>query len=429
MCESYVYQLKIDMNNDFLPDFDKLKKGYSLITEMIKNKEIISSYAVTVGGIAESISKMAFGNRIGFEFNEKITDEEIFSKNHGSIIFEVKNKLNNNLFDLLGKTTKEYSFKKSGIIIDFNEMEALWKTPLDKIFPRFENETGKITEIKYIEEKRKYSEKIIEKPKVFIPVFPGTNCEFDTLKAFEKVGGIGKIVVFRNQNNEDIESSINEMVSVINESQIIAIPGGFSGGDEPEGSGKFIASVFRNEKIKNAIEKLLNERDGLIIGICNGFQALIKLGLLPYGEIRSLDELAPTVTFNKIGRHVSNISKIKMVSNKSPWLKEANFEDIYDMPMSHGEGRFYASKEIIKDLVDKGQIVSRYVDKEGNATLDGEYNPNGSIEAVEGLVSEDGRIFGKMGHAERINNNLLINIYDKKDMKIFESGIKYFTHK
>ncbi|MEA1975476.1 MAG: phosphoribosylformylglycinamidine synthase [Bacillota bacterium] len=427
--DSYVYQLKIDMDNNFLPDFDKLKKGYLKITEMIKNKEILSSYAVSIGGIAESISKMAFGNRIGFEFNDEIKNEEIFSLQYGSIIFETNEEINNDLFNLIGKTTNEYCIKKSDMIIDLSEIEKLWEEPLDEIFPRFENEIGEMTEIKYVEKEREYSKVVIEKPKVFIPVFPGTNCEYDTKKAFEKVGGEGKIVVFRNQSKEDIESSINEMVKVINESQIIAIPGGFSAGDEPEGSGKFIASVFRNEKIKKAVENLLNERDGLIIGICNGFQALIKLGLLPYGDIRSLDEFSPTLTFNKIGRHISNIAGVKMVSNKSPWLKESNFDDVYNTPMSHGEGRFYAGEEVIKDLIEKGQIVTRYVDFNGDIALDGKFNFNGSIEAVEGLVSENGRIFGKMGHVERINDDVLINIYDKKDMKIFESGIKYFRHK
>jgi len=426
---NFVYQLKIDMNDNYIPDFDKLKKGYSIITEMIKENKILSAYAIGLGGLSESISKMAFGNRIGFEFDEKIKNEEIFNLQYGSIVFEIENEIKNELFDFIGKTTKEYEIRKENSVIDLSEIENVWEKQLDEIFPRYEEETGKITDFKYEEKTRKYSKEIVEKPKVFIPAFPGTNCEYDTKKAFERAGGIGKIVVFKNQNNEDVENSINEMVNAINESQIIAIPGGFSAGDEPEGSGKFIASVFRNEKIKNAIENLLNERDGLIIGICNGFQALIKLGLLPYGKIRSLDENSPTLTFNKLGRHVSNISKIKMVSNKSPWLKEANFDDFYDTPMSHGEGRFYANEEIVDELIKKGQIVTRYVDFDGNPTFDGRFNPNGSIEAVEGIVSENGRVFGKMGHVERINNNVLVNIYDKKDMKIFESGIKYFTHK
>ncbi|MDM8533997.1 phosphoribosylformylglycinamidine synthase [Clostridiaceae bacterium HSG29] len=426
---NFVYQLKIDMDDNYIPDFIKLKKGYSIITEMIKENKILSAYALGLGGLSESISKMAFGNRIGFEFDGKISNEEIFNLQYGSIVFETENEITDKLFDFIGKTTKKYEIKKENEIIDLNEIENIWEKQLDEIFPRYEEETGKITDFKYEEESRNYSKEIVEKPKVFIPAFPGTNCEYDTKKAFERVGGIGKIVVFKNQNNEDIENSINEMVNAINESQIIAIPGGFSAGDEPEGSGKFIASVFRNEKIKNAIENLLNERDGLIIGICNGFQALIKLGLLPYGEIRSLDENSPTLTFNKLGRHVSNISKIKMVSNKSPWLKEANFDDFYDTPMSHGEGRFYANEEVVNELIEKGQIVTRYVDFDGNPTFNGKFNPNGSIEAVEGIVSENGRVFGKMGHVERINNNVLVNIYDKKDMKIFESGIKYFTHK
>jgi phosphoribosylformylglycinamidine synthase len=317
--------------------------------------------------------------------------------------------------------------KKDNTEISLETIEEHWSQPLEKIFPQYEETTGDITPIKYSSEKRKYSKVKIQKPKVFIPAFPGTNCEYDTKKAFEKVGGDAEIVVFKNQTKKSIEESINQMVEAINRSQIIAIPGGFSAGDEPEGSGKFIASVFRNEKMKKAVEDLLENRDGLIIGICNGFQALVKLGLLPDGKIKKLEENSPTLTFNKIGRHVSNVSKVKMVSNLSPWLKEADFESIYETPMSHGEGRFYANKDVIDELIKKGQVATRYVNELGEPTMSGQYNPNGSVEAIEGITSKDGRIFGKMGHVERVYEDLLVNIYDKKDMKIFESGIKYFT--
>jgi len=426
---NYVYELSIDLDNEALPDLEKLKKGYNKLSKLIKNKEVVSAYAVGTGGLAECISKMAFGNRIGFKFEENISQEKIFSPGYGSIAFESKEKIKSDLFDLIGETINEYIVKKDEIDISLEKIEKHWEAPLERIFPQYEETTGEITPIKYKSEERNYSKVKIEKPKVFIPAFPGTNCEYDTKKAFEKVGGEAEIVVFKNQTPEGIEGSIDQMVEVIKKSQIIAIPGGFSAGDEPEGSGKFIASVFRNEKMKAAVEDLLNNRDGLIIGICNGFQALVKLGLLPDGKIKKLDENSPTLTFNKIGRHVSNVSKVKMVSNLSPWLKEATFDSIYETPMSHGEGRFYANKEVLDQLIENGQVATRYVNPTGEATMDGQYNPNGSVEAIEGITSEDGRIFGKMGHVERVYKDLLVNIYDKKDMKIFESGIKYFTHK
>lgn len=426
---SFVYELPVNLDNAGLPNLDKIKSGYEKLSKLIKDKEVISAYAVTSGGIAECISKMAFGNKIGFKFEENIANEALFVPSYGSIIFESEEEINNDHFNCIGQTIEEYVILKGKKEIPLEKIEKNWEEPLETIFPKYETTTGEITPIKYTENERKYSKMKIEKPKVFIPAFPGTNCEYDTKKAFEKVGGIAEIVVFKNLNKKAIEESIDQMVRTINKSQIIAIPGGFSAGDEPEGSGKFIASVFRNKKIKAAVEDLLNNRDGLIIGICNGFQALVKLGLLPEGEIKKLDENSPTLTFNKIGRHVSNVSKVKMVSNLSPWLKEADFESIYETPMSHGEGRFYANESVLKRLIENGQVATRYVDPQGKATMDGEYNPNGSVEAIEGITSKDGRIFGKMGHVERVYNDLLVNIYDKKDMKIFESGIKYFTHK
>jgi len=425
---NYVYELAIDLDVDALPDLEKIKAGYEKLSQLIESKKVISAYAVGTGGLAECISKMAFGNRIGFKFREKINQEKIFSPSYGSIVFESKEKIDSELFNLVGETIKEYIIKKDDYELSLEKIETNWEQPLEKIFPQYEETTGDITPIKYKSEERKFSEVKIEKPKVFIPAFPGTNCEYDTKKAFEKVGGEAEIVVFKNQTKESIEESINQMVNVINKSQIIAIPGGFSAGDEPEGSGKFIASVFRNEKMKAAVEDLLDNRDGLIIGICNGFQALVKLGLLPDGKIEKLEENSPTLTFNKIGRHVSNVSKVKMVSNLSPWLKEAEFDSIYETPMSHGEGRFYANSDVINGLIENGQVATRYVNASGEPTLNGQYNPNGSVEAIEGITSKDGRIFGKMGHVERVYEDLLVNIYDKKDMRIFESGIKYFTH-
>lgn len=427
--DHYIYTLPLHLDKNELPDLNQLKSGYSHISQLIKDKKIVSAYAITSGGLAESLSKMAFGNQIGMELSGDLSEEDLFIPSHGSIVFESKERLDDENFKYIAKTISNYTIKFNDLSMNLEDFEKQWKKPLEKIFPSHEDAKGKVTPIKHVDKKRKYSKVKVEKPKVFIPAFPGTNCEYDTKRAFEKAGGIGEIVVFKNQNKTDIEASINEMVKVIKKSQIIAIPGGFSAGDEPEGSGKFIASVFRNEKMKSAVEDLLNNRDGLIIGICNGFQALVKLGLLPSGEIRRLDDDSPTLTFNKIGRHISNVSKVKMVSNLSPWLQEANFDEIYETPMSHGEGRFYASEEVIKGLIENGQVATRYVNDKGQPTMNGQYNPNGSVEAIEGITSRDGRIFGKMGHVERVENDLLVNIYDKKDMRIFESGIKYFTHK
>ncbi|WP_084757865.1 phosphoribosylformylglycinamidine synthase [Defluviitalea phaphyphila] len=415
-----------------LPDFNQLDKNYSKITELIKNKKILSAHTVKLGGIAEAISKMSFGNKIGMKFTKEVNAKTLFAPNYGSIIIEI-NKEDIEVLDeleyiLLGETQENPYIIVNNIEISIEEMLEAWSNPLEKVFP---------TKTKLIKEKpisKIYSEKNtnksrlkIAKPRIFMPVFPGTNCEYDTKKAFENAGGIVKTFVFKNLTPTHIEESIDNMVKEINNSQIIMIPGGFSAGDEPEGSGKFIATVFRNPKIKEAVMNFLNNRDGLMLGICNGFQALIKLGLVPYGEIREIDESSPTLTFNTIGRHVSCMVTTKIVSTKSPWFANVEVGEIHKIPISHGEGRFVASPEMMETLFSNGQVATQYVDFEGNPTYDIAFNPNGSINAIEGITSPDGRILGKMGHSERIGSNVAKNIVGAKDQKLFEAGVNYFS--
>jgi len=286
---------------------------------------------------------------------------------------------------------------------------------------------SKIETISYIPKgEAKKSLLSIVSPKVFIPAFPGTNCEYDTARAFEKAGAKTSVKVFKNLNSNDIDDSIDAIVKEIKSSQIIMLPGGFSAGDEPDGSGKFIATVFRNPRVSEAINEFLAKQDGLMLGICNGFQVLIKLGLVPYGEIRTIDEKSPTLTYNKIGHHQSKIVRTRIASNKSPWLLQTEVGDIHSIPISHGEGRFVADEDSVRKLIENGQIATQYVDFNGEATYDVEFNPNGSFYAIEGITSLDGRVFGKMGHSERIGQNVIKNIYGEKDQKIFESGVSYF---
>ena len=315
--------------------------------------------------------------------------------------------------------------------VGMNDVICAWEKPLEKVFPTSVS-TGR-EEIATSLYTRKDDAKIKcasvikgSKPKVFIPVFPGTNCEYDSSRAFEAAGADTEVIVFRNRNESEIRDSVLAYKKAIADANIVMFPGGFSGGDEPEGSAKFFATAFRNDAIKEEIEKLLNERDGLVLGICNGFQALIKLGLVPYGEIRTQDESAPTLTYNTIGRHISHEVYMRVASNKSPWLMNTKPGDVYVSPASHGEGRFVAEKEFLNKLFLNGQVATQYCDPEGNVSMDEIWNVNGSYMAVEGITSPDGRVYGKMAHAERRGDHVAINIYGQQDMKIFESGVKYF---
>jgi phosphoribosylformylglycinamidine synthase len=430
---SRVVMLKVRLDDNVLPDFDELDKVYSRINKLAKEKAILSASSVRSGGIAEIVSKMAFGNLIGFNF-EGITDVSLlFKPFYGSIVLEVPESLDlakaleGLRYMILGTTMDKPEININDTTLELDTLIAKWQEPLEKVFPTRAKDVGeKALEYNYDTKTRIKPSVKIAKPRVFIPVFPGTNCEYDTKKVFENAGGIVETLVIRNMTHNDIEESIKEMERLIDNSQIIMIPGGFSAGDEPEGSGKFIATAFRNPVISEAVMKLLKKRDGLILGICNGFQALIKLGLLPFGEIREIDEACPTLTFNTIGRHQSCLVSTKIASNLSPWLNNVKVGDVHSIAISHGEGRFTANEDVLKTLEANGQIATQYVDLNGKPTYDISFNPNGSINAIEGVTSPDGRVFGKMGHSERIGSNLYRNIPGEKDQSLFQAGIEYF---
>lgn len=411
-------------------DFDILKKNLDKITELIYNNKVLSTYALGIGGIAEAISKMSFGNKIGFEFKHHI--ESLFEPSYGNIILELLGDdlsiLDGYNYLVLGRTIENEVIVCDGEKISLDELYTSHCDVLESVFPTKTTDIKqKIETINFISQgESKKSTITIAKPRVLIPTFPGTNCEYDLSRAFEKVGAKVNIEIFKNLTNSDIEESINTIVKKIKNSQIIMLPGGFSAGDEPDGSGKFISTVFRNDRVKEAIDNFLNKQDGLMLGICNGFQALIKLGLVPYGKITKIKENSPTLTYNNIGRHQSRVVKTRIASNKSPWLLENKVGDIYSVAISHGEGKFVASEEMMKELIINGQIATQYVDLNNEATYDIDFNPNGSYYAVEGITSKDGRIFGKMGHSERVGNYVMKNIIGEKEQKIFESGVKYF---
>lgn len=431
---SKVVLIKADRDDNEIPCFDLLKKNYELVNKLIKEKKIISAMSVKDGGIAEALSKMCFGNMIGIEFADYIDEQELFAPNYGSMVLELSSEdvideLKGINYKVLGQTINAREVKVNGVEIGLKKLYEKWSSTLEDVFP---TKTEKINENMidkiYTDGGKTHSNILLNRPKprVVIPVFPGTNCEYDCMRAFKNEGAEVKITVFRNLSQDFIKQSIDELSNEINNSQIIMLPGGFSAGDEPDGSGKFIANVFRNPKVKESVMNLVKNRDGLILGICNGFQVLIKLGLIPFGEIVDVDENCPTLTFNKIGRHVSRVTYTKIVSNLSPWLNNVSVNDIHSIPVSHGEGRVIINDELAKTLFNNGQIATQYVDFDGNPTYDIEFNPNGSMYAIEGMTSPDGRILGKMGHSERIGNNILKNIIGEKDQKIFKSGVEYF---
>lgn len=415
-----------------IPDFDILKKNLDKIRELTQTKKVLASYALGYGGLGEAIAKMAFGNKIGFEVAKDVDADKLFNPAYGNIALEM-DKVDLALLEGLdykvaGKTIEGQYIDVDGYKVCLGKIYKAYESTLEPIFPTKAVEpTGEVKNINFIVNEHQKSSLSIAQPKVFIPAFPGTNCEYDSARAFEDAGAKASIKVFRNLNYANIEDSIETMVKEIESSQIVMIPGGFSAGDEPDGSAKFIATVFRNPRIAEAVNDLLTNRDGLMLGICNGFQALIKLGLVPYGEIKPVtSEDAPTITYNNIGRHQAKVVTTRIASNKSPWLAGTQVGDLHSIPISHGEGKFVANKETFDQLVANGQIATQYIDLDGNATYDIDYNPNGSFYAVEGITSVDGRILGKMGHSERIGKYTLKNIHGEKDQKIFESGVNYF---
>ena len=410
-------------------NFESLKATYDKVSALIKDKQVYSAYTVKDGGVIEAVYKMAFGNEIGVKLNHELTLDSLVQKDYGNIILEVENNID--LSDLnvriIGQTLNESKVVYNDLNVELDEAYDIYKNVLNSVYPQTEVApttdlvVGNCSLRTTLKAKQTYDE-----VNVVIPVFPGTNCEYDSKRAFEKAGAKVELVVIRNKTEQDIKNSISDLVTAIKKAQIMMLPGGFSAGDEPEGSGKFIATFLRNEKIKEAITDLLENRDGLMIGICNGFQALIKLGLLPYGKISDMTKDDATLTFNTIGRHVSQMVNTKIASVKSPWLNGVNVGDIHTIPVSHGEGRFVAPANVLEELFKNGQVFTQYVDEFNNPTMQSPYNPNGSMMAIEGIISIDGRVIGKMGHSERQGDNRFINIYGEMDQKLFESGVNYF---
>ena len=452
-----VYLIRPAKNDKGLPTGDSLKAVFDKVTALMRDGSAKACYTPAYGGVAEAILKMAMGNGIGFAYSGALSDEEIFGYDYGSFVIEMgegsgcpggddcrgcdesggkcesggagcsDNGADSFECILIGKTTADGKISKGGEAVDLGEICGIYEDKLEPVYPCNIKTGGEKPQNISCETKKTFAASVkTAKPRVLIPVFPGTNCEYDSAKAFAKAGAETEIFVLNNLTAADVARSISLFAEEVRKSQIIFIPGGFSGGDEPDGSGKLITAFFRNEEIKEAVTELLESRDGLMAGICNGFQALIKLGLVPFGKILTPDETSPTLTYNKISRHQSKLVRTRIASNNSPWLSQVKVGDVYTVPISHGEGRFIARPELLKELAENGQIITQYVDMNGEATNDIQFNPNGSDWAVEGIVSPDGRVLGKMGHSERIGYGLYKNVPGTFDMKMFESAVKYF---
>ena len=423
--------LRVEKDQYDLPIYAQVMDQYGKFREDIQNGNIVSAYVLDRHGIAAAVSKMAFGNGMGVKIESNVDKRDLFAPAFADIIAEVPAEKVSELaitYTVIGEVTDKAVFEYGDVTIELKEAVDTWKAPLEKVFPTVSGQT----EAKAVKEQLFNKDSIhicshkIGQPTVFIPVFPGTNCEYDSAKAFERAGAKVITKVFKNLDAADIRDSVAEFEKAIAQAQMIMFPGGFSAGDEPDGSAKFFATAFQNAKLKEAVEKLLNERDGLALGICNGFQALIKLGLVPYGKVCGQTAESPTLTYNTIGRHISKMVYTKVVTNKSPWLQGAELGGVYTNPASHGEGRFVASEEVLNELFVNGQVATQYCDLNGTITMDEEWNPNGSYRAIEGITSPDGRVLGKMAHSERRGDSVAINIYGEQDLKIFESGVKYF---
>ena len=412
-----------------LPDFEDVKRVFKLVEKLISEKKAISVWSVANGGAAEGIFKMGLGNRIGAKL-ENISDEELFTPVYGAFVLELEGDEIPRDIKIIGETIPEFEIRCGDVRLDMAKLEQKWDGVLEPVFrqkTKFLPAPEKVAYTGGCELLRDHKSPKIAKPRVLIPVFPGTNCEYDMAAAFNKYGAESEIFVIRNLSAADIEESVNAFAKLIESTQIIAIPGGFSGGDEPEGSAKFINAFFRNPKIAEEVENMLHKRDGLMIGICNGFQALIKLGLVPFGHIVPLDVESPTLTYNEIGRHQSQLVYTKICTDRSPWLSDCKVGDVHAIPLSHGEGRFVAGGELMRKLIDNGQILTQYVDLGGEPSMDTRFNPNGSMCAVEGIISPDGRVLGKMGHTERITSDCCVNVDGNKEQLLFKSGVEYFN--
>ncbi len=423
--DGYIYACIPEYTKNGLPKFASVNENFALMHAVVNSDFCKSCSAITSGGIAEAVFKMAAGNGKGVELSSGLTPELLFTPYYGGFVFETDTPMSG--FKKVGRinSTKTITYNKESVSLE--SLVRTWKAVLEDVFP-LNSDEARGTAKTYSCEKRPDKAPLIKinRPKVVIPAFPGTNCEYDSARAFEIAGADAEILLIRNRSALDISGSVERLERAIKSAQIVMLPGGFSGGDEPDGSGKFIATFFRNERIKELVNTRLQSDDFLMLGICNGFQALIKLGLVPYGEIRDIDETSPTLTFNSIGRHQSLYVDTRISSVDSPWMKNCSLGEIYSIPVSHGEGRFVASTAMLAELARNGQIATQYVDKAGNPTMDIRYNPNTSVDAIEGIFSPDGKIFGKMGHSERRGDNIAKNIPGMKDMKIFEAGVEYF---
>jgi len=408
-----------------LPETGSLLAHFSIVTELLRSGKAVAAYTPGMGGVAEAVMKMGFGNGFGIAIDENVTMEELFGYRYGSFVLEMADHVP--VGKVLGTTTADGSFSYRGEVLDHNGVLKAYEDKLESVYScNIPTREQAMETFSFEASQRKAPAVKVAKPKVLIPAFPGTNCEYDSAKAVRDAGAEPEIIVINNLSADGIVRSVDKFAQELKSAQMVFIPGGFSGGDEPDGSGKFITAFFRNAAIKEGVMDLLDNRDGLMCGICNGFQALIKLGLVPYGKIIDTDENCPTLTFNNISRHQSRIVRTRVASNKSPWLALTNVGDVYNVPISHGEGKFLASEELIRQLAANGQIATQYVDLEGNATADVHFNPNGSLYAIEGITSPDGRVFGKMGHSERIGAGLYKNVPGQYDIQMFKAAVKYF---
>ena len=413
-----------DLDENGLPVTESLVANFSILTSLMREGKVLAAYTVTLGGVAEAVIKMAMGNGFGFDFDGGVSLSDIFSYNYGAFVVELAEGVE--LGTPIGTVTEGGAFTFSGESVSTDEINSIYENKLESVYSCNTGETGAAKTVSYRADRKIAPSVLVAKPKVLIPVFPGTNCEYDSARAVERAGAEAEIFVINNRTGDGVKRSAESFAEKTKGAQAIFIPGGFSGGDEPDGSGKFITAFFRGEAVKGAVSELLDRRDGLMCGICNGFQALVKLGLVPYGRIIDTDENCPTLTFNNIARHQSKIVRTRIASNKSPWLSLMNVGDIVNVPISHGEGKFIANDATLRELEANGQIATQYVDLLGNATYEIDYNPNGSYMAIEGITSPDGRVFGKMGHSERIGAGLYRKVYGDYDIRMFEAMVKYF---